>query len=135
MKREHKFRAWDTLQGGKFEYWDSKTNKYDGIFWEMIKNKSFKEPNEFTGLKDKNGKEIYEGDILNLKTTFENNMADRRFQPATEIEVGFEDGYFLDINTRIALFEKMMIVSSYPSKHWTNYEVIRNIYENPELIK
>jgi len=133
MNREIKFRAWDTLQGGKFEYWDSKTNKYDGIFWEMIKNKSFKEPNEFTGLKDKNGKEIYEGDVLNKKTTFENNMADKRFQPATQVNVGFNDGCFIDTNTMQNLFDSIRTISSFCPKTWTEYEIIGNIYANPEL--
>ena len=88
---------------------------------------------QFTGLKDKNGKEIYEGDVLNKKTSFEDNWADRRFQSETEIQVGFEDGYFMDINTRTVLFERMMTVSSYPQKYWTDYEVIGNVYENPDL--
>jgi hypothetical protein len=94
-----------------------------------------KEDQQFTGLIDRHGKEIYEGDILNKKTTFENNMADRRFQPATEILVGFENGCFVDENTGVLLFEKMIIVSSYPQKTWTNYEHIGNKFENPELLK
>lgn len=91
-------------------------------------------PLQYTGLKDKNGKEIYEGNILNHKTTFENNMADRRFQSHTELLVGFENGCFIDLNTGINLFDKMSIVSSF--KHeFTNFEIIGNIYENPELLK
>lgn len=88
---------------------------------------------QFTGIEDKNEKEIYEGDILNKKTTFENNMADKRFQPATQINVGFDNGCFIDLNTGVVLFEKMITVTSFPEKYWTNYEVLGNIYENPEL--
>ena len=89
---------------------------------------------QFTGLRDRNGKEIYEGDILNKKTTFDNNMADRRFQPATQINVGFENGFFIDKNTNLNLFDAMLTVSSFPQKSWTNYEIIGNEFENPELI-
>jgi uncharacterized phage protein (TIGR01671 family) len=124
MERKHKFRAWDTLQGGKFEYWDSKTNKYDGIFWEMIKNKSFKEPNEFTGLKDKNGKEIYEGDVL--KWNHACDLSDNGIDQVVfrnglfGFEVG-KGGYALEA------FDREFA--------GTSIEVIGNIYENPELIK
>jgi len=51
MEREIKFRAWDKK---------SKIMKYD---INIISN-SFGELLQFTGLKDKNGKEIYEGDII-----------------------------------------------------------------------
>jgi hypothetical protein len=83
MKTELKFRAFDTLQGGKFEYWDAKTNKYDGIFWTMIQNKSFKEPQQYSTIKDKNGKEIYVGDIFKLGAEKE------------VFEVRFEHGCFM----------------------------------------
>jgi len=88
---------------------------------------------EFTGLKDKNGENIYEGFVLNKKTSFENNMADRRFQPATQINVGFANGSFIDKNTGQNLFEAMLTISSFRQKSWTNYEIIGNEFENPEL--
>ena len=90
---------------------------------------------QYTGLKDKNGKEIYEGDVLNEKTTFKNNWCDRRFQTDTEILVGFENGCFVDINTGVTLYEKMRTISSFAQKIWTDYEFIDSIYENPEIIK
>lgn len=151
MKRIIKFRAWDEthkIMHYNFQFIKSGDEGNDWIVFTSDKQKLTDKPHplenpyfsqqlkimQFTGLHDKNGKEIFEGDILNKKTTFENNMADRRFQSDTEIQVGFDDGYFLDINTRVVLFERMIIISSYPQKTWTDYEVIGNLYENPELI-
>ena len=85
---------------------------------------------QFTGLKDDHFKEIYEGDVLNHKTTFENNMADRRFRPETEVKVGFENGCFIDVNSGISLQERIHSIVS----HKIDYEIIGNIHENPELL-
>jgi len=89
---------------------------------------------QFTGLLDKNGKEIFESDVLNKKKIFEDNMADKRFQPATQINVGFENGCFIDKNTGMPLYDKMRTISSFNVKVWTNYELIGNELENPDLL-
>ena len=70
---------------------------------------------QFTGLKDKNGVEIYEGDIFHLGDI-----------NVTYTVVWHDTG----------LIGKQYWTSSYVGlKHWTyRIEVIGNIYDNPELI-
>lgn len=70
---------------------------------------------QFTGLKDKNSTEIYEGDIL----------IDDTGEPIEYWVVKFSDGGFIGECTGVAepLFEL------------TNLEVIGNIHENPELVE
>lgn len=114
--REIKFRAWDNLQGGKFEYWNAETNKHDGIFWEMIKHQSFEKPQQFTGLLDKNGKEIYEGDII---IHYARERIDD-FNIIVEWKICNEYG------------NPQWNISSFDCDH---EEIIGNIYENPELLE
>lgn len=122
MGREIKFRVWDTISGTmtplhKFADWDIKN---------LIKD--FSKPNKIenvrlmqsTGLKDKNGKEIYEGDIV---------LDPRRVQDHQHIEVFWSDNLsmFMLRNNRKTWSEEL-----YP--HVERYEVIGNIYEAPELL-
>ena len=118
--RTIKFRAWDG------EKWNSGIHLFlstDGRLWERhpygtLKQRQLEERNWpivfFTGLKDKNGKEIYEGDIVTKQgkkptvITFENN-----------------EGYSGGIVMGFAM----------PSGSVEDMEVIGNIYENPELLK
>lgn len=85
---------------------------------------------QFTGLKDKNGKEIYEGDILG------NRIDNPVFH-------GFVDRHIVFFNDYIASFqlqetEDDMDISMGFLEDYTDYrayKIIGNIHDNPELLK
>ena len=78
---------------------------------------------QFTGLKDKNGKEIYEGDIL------KHWYSDSLFNWL----ISFDDGSFVLQNIGVDgyLMDKYKLTES----GCLDREVIGNMYENPELLK
>ena len=145
MKREIKFRAWDKT----YNCWYKPTHRaYEGKLWELMVGLSGDlsaycmrlgktelvhesifpdryELMQFTGLKDKNGGEIYEGDIV-------------RFEAWEQ----FHD--IMRINISVVEYKEYgftpFIWQTVVEDGWYNYEienpeVIGNIYENPELLK
>ena len=117
--REIKFRAWDK------EYQEMKYNAeqaYDGCgqlhaidcFGQLLEEENYKVM-QYTGLKDKNGKEIYEGDII----TCSNGMA-------YQYEVEFVFGCFLGHDKATGFSKKLYDMR--------DLEVAGNIYENPDLL-
>ena len=143
--REIKFRAWDILfKTMRYPAWKVGNalyfgeNGFDaGAFHGEIKYDLM----QYTGLKDKNGKEIYEGDILKVETSWYKSKKDvsSKFDSFVKGET-FWSVEFKIFNASMGFFtygiDRRFMKPLTKSRLWNaNAEVISNIHENPELLE
>jgi uncharacterized phage protein (TIGR01671 family) len=113
MKRPIKFRAWSCIDKA-FHYWDVYQDYPDGIYGGLS------EPEQFVGIKDKNDKDIYEGDIVGMNDSIhkeETYIEGVITYEVPEFVIRDEDGDYVLHHASTVL------------------ETKGNIHENPELLK
>lgn len=106
--REIKFRAWDKETESMLEL-DLQAPDISEVFIQQDKYSL----QQYTGLKDSKGKEIYEGDIVKHK------------KKELSGQVVYEE----------FAFKTKSHMSSWYLTNWYELEVIGNIYENGDLLK
>ena len=114
--RNIRFRAWDEKEKRMLD--DEFFITTDGIpYWNSSQEEADLIIQQFTGLHDKNGKEIYENDILRSRLMGEENEWEK-----WEVEI----------------FPTSAICSPEGKafdNSWIEHEIIGNRFEHPELIK
>ena len=126
MQREIKFRVWDIskkvfIPTDTFAVTTSNFSYFAVMIkdWEDYRAGDFLYPvsqslSQFIDLKDKNGKDIYDGDILEC----DNLMVIIRYRGGQYVGIPTPNTMMTEINNR----------------NWLSYQVIGNIYENPKLV-
>lgn len=152
--REIKFRAWDStllkmLYGVEktydtlYKYKDAygkEIDQSDTSFWSCrsfghILRDSPELVMQFTGLLDKNGKEIYEGDIVRYgEIIVSTNEKQKEIQGADAVQIdGIGKVYWDTVGADFSI-ELENTVRGFGSRGTQEIEVIGTIHENPDLL-
>lgn len=128
--REIKFRAWDgDIMDCDVGVVNNKAIVVEGEdvwFW----SEQPKAIMQFTGLKDKNGKEIYEGDIIATLFAYSEGIREEKHI------IVFKEGEFVCSDVEDYKNEKQTLGDSSIRVFNQRYRtIIGNIYENPKLLK
>lgn len=133
MPREIKFRAW-LKDENKYFYWipeffsdQSPVMGYgDSIDYESI------ELEQYTGLKDKNGVEIYEGDIITRSAynKYVGLVVFKHVSFVVQVEVNRFREKYMYLDFKDDDYNDGKVSATFETKT----EVIGSIHENPELI-
>ncbi len=89
---------------------------------------------QFTGLLDRNGREIYEGDVFGIP----NGPNNKFYRVVKWVRDGFylidKDGYGGKLGPEITLNSQYVGVAEFLRQHNYSYEVIGSIHDTPELL-
>lgn len=135
MNRVIKFRAWDfghkcflpddcyaVLNRTEFGAFAIMTKDWDNYCEGEFFYDNQQELQQFTGLHDKNGKEIYEGDIIQWTSKNPFSLGDVR-----TVQVNYVQAQFWCRGRKLGVYLAELLFNE-------DCEVIGNIHENPELI-
>ncbi|WP_165786770.1 YopX family protein [Heyndrickxia camelliae] len=142
-----KFRVWDKTKKCWLDYDEIFIDQEGEVFLIEERNWAYQslmhkenitdkvEVVQYTGLKDKNDKEIYEGDIV--KTHNQNNVV--KYEYGSFMIVGLHDDKY---ERNYSRFYDYLIDSTIPNEAGSRFdgvtttlEVTGNIYENPSLLE
>ena len=132
-----KYRAWDKTENRMARNVEELKFNSKGLYAVVLNHMGFEfkrrtmdvELMQYTGLKDKNGKEIYEGDIIRTHFSFSHEVVQEPFI----IQWNKDKAMFEGIKQNPEQNEYLRSFSFFPEQRYI-YEVIGNIHENPELL-